>query len=222
MYPLIQEAVEIHDLGVTLRKMARLSLRCGTAAVDPRNTPDESAHYLQRQAKYYDEVFDLRNRPRARLDELMADQKFKGTENGAIQVKRLKDIKTSISGDPFTDLDMEDLGWELTRTKEPNFWVQDAMPTTSAETSTLRRQSHTETSPWEWIDVPLAIADGTSLSQSAAILKGFGKALLGLKQIFFTNLYKYLKPGSPTNRLFTRAPSTISQCPAWPCAWTND
>jgi hypothetical protein len=164
MYPLIQEAVEIHDLGVTLRKMARLSLRCGTAAVDPRNTPDESAHYLQRQAKYYDEVFDLRNRPRARLDELMADQKFKGTENGAIQVKRLKDIKTSISGDPFTDLDMEDLGWELTRTKEPNFWVQDAMPTTSAETSTLRRQSHTETSPWEWIDVPLAIADGTSLS----------------------------------------------------------
>jgi hypothetical protein len=164
MYPLTQEAVEIHDLGVTLRKMARLSLRCGTAAVDPRNTPDESAHYLQRQAKYYVEVFDLRNRPRARLDELMADQKFKGTENGAIQVKRLKDIKASISGDPFTDLDMEDLGWELTRTKEPNFWVQDAMPTTSAETSTLSRQSHTETSPWEGIDVPLAIADGTSLS----------------------------------------------------------
>ena len=87
IYHMIQEAVEIHDLGVTLRKMARLSLRCGTAAVNPRNTPCESAHYLQRQTEYYDEVFDSRNRATARIDELMADPKFKGTTNGSIQVK---------------------------------------------------------------------------------------------------------------------------------------
>jgi hypothetical protein len=96
MYRMIEEAVEIRDLGVTLRSMARLSVRCGIAAVEPCNTPAEGIHYLQRGTEYFDDVFDLRSRATTRLDELMADPKFKSIANGAIQVKRLKDIKISI------------------------------------------------------------------------------------------------------------------------------
>jgi hypothetical protein len=125
MYHMVREAVEVHDCGVNIRAMARMSLRCEAAADAARDTPAHNARYTLRAGEYRAEAYAYRDRAMARIDKITRDRSFQGVP-GAIQIKRLRDVKTSISGDPFLDLKMDDderSYWQLLKADRTKFWL---------------------------------------------------------------------------------------------------
>lgn len=96
-YHMVQEQVEIYDLGVHVRNLARVVVRARLAI------PDETADQLARRQELANECeaasFELRDRAIARLDKAIADPTFRGTP-GHAQAMRLKKIRIKIHAKP--------------------------------------------------------------------------------------------------------------------------
>lgn len=106
MYDMIKEAVEIHDLRVNSESLTRTSLRQRRAAAtltQAEGVEISAARGLSAD-KYRAATYDLRDRAIDRINEITRDPSFKGVP-GAIQIKRLTEIRDSLSGDPFVGLD---------------------------------------------------------------------------------------------------------------------
>lgn len=114
--------MEVHDLHVALKNIARVSVLCRIAV--PGDMQEQAGRRTRMSDEYHHAVHHLRGRAIARLNEKMT-QVEAGTP-GAIQVKRLRAIRDRLAVDPFAGLevdlnadevDEESASWELE--KEP-------------------------------------------------------------------------------------------------------
>jgi hypothetical protein len=129
IYHMVKEAVEVHDLHVTLRNMARVSVLCRVAI--PDDIPEQQARRLRIADEWHSSVHSTRGRAITRLEEKMA-QVEKGIP-GAIQAKRLRGMRDRLAVDPFVGLEIdvddddaeeEPVYWELNKEDRKQFWLE--------------------------------------------------------------------------------------------------
>ncbi|KAM0696492.1 hypothetical protein Q7P36_003740 [Cladosporium allicinum] len=130
IYHMVKEAAEVHDLHVTLRNMARVSILCRVAI--PNDSPEQQARRTRIADEWQRSVHSLRGRAITRLEEKMTQ--VEDGIPGAIQTKRLRDIRDSLALDPFVglefdvDADTDDAEedpryWELNMKDRKQFWL---------------------------------------------------------------------------------------------------
>jgi hypothetical protein len=129
IYDMVREAVEVHDLIATLRNMARVSILCKVTAL--AESPEQQARRKRMSEEYKSEVYSIRDRALARLDQRMRE--VEGGIPGAIQVKRLRGIRDRVGSDPFVGLEVdleageveeEPVYWELEMEARKQFWLE--------------------------------------------------------------------------------------------------
>jgi hypothetical protein len=126
---MVREAVEVHDLIATLRNVARVSVLCKVTAL--AESPEQQARHKRMSDEYKTEVYSIRDRALARLDQRMGE--VEGGIPGAIQVKRLRGIRDRAGSDPFVGLEVdleageveeEPVYWELEMEARKQFWLE--------------------------------------------------------------------------------------------------
>jgi hypothetical protein len=103
IYHTVKEAVEVHDLHVTLRNMARVSVLLRIVV------PDDSQEQQARRTRIADEwkrsVHSLCGRAITRLEGKMAQ--VEDGIPGATQTKRLRSMRDRLAVDPFVGLEVD-------------------------------------------------------------------------------------------------------------------
>jgi hypothetical protein len=125
---MVKENVESFDLGVNIRNLAR------TAALCRITVPSESQAAIGRRqdtaSKYQVASYELRDRAIAHINEQIADLR-RSTLNlsmaGAVQISRLRSIRSRFQVDPFEDLDVQESSevhyFERTQDERRALWL---------------------------------------------------------------------------------------------------
>jgi len=125
IYHMVQGNVEIHDLEVNIRNLARTAAIC-TVAV-PSETQAAIDCRQEISAKYQIAAYELRDRTVARINSQIADlPRLSGTA-GVVQSWRLEHLRAHFQVDPFEGLDgtqAPELHYsELTKEDRRAFWL---------------------------------------------------------------------------------------------------
>jgi hypothetical protein len=152
IYHMVQEAVQVHDLGVHVRNFARVAV-LGRRAV-PREPLAAVARRENVAAEYEKAALELRGRALACLDTMIADPKSKGVD-GAVHVARLKTVRAMVNKDPFHRLNadiMEVMYYKLNKTTKDAFWLAGTAKTWLLGTAAyMQMESQVTMSPERYV-----------------------------------------------------------------------